>query len=597
MKRIVFSLMVIAITASVLIGGTTAFFSDTETSTGNTFTAGTIDVEVDGENPWVNQFVWEDAKPGRCETMTMNIKNVGQNPLKLWKIVKCLSEDENGVVEPEQEWYDENGGPKNDIQSAITYEMLVDGNMVVNQEAGITMDQIADSYVGLLKLDPGAQPEWNGILEVDETVMVEQTYCMKEETGNWAQSDQLTFVIEVEGRQVDAPEPLYQTLFQENKEEANYSSDNKLGLLKYEYQAPTFNYDYFATGLDNKTYQLIYYPDPWDFDKEIVLIGDPMQAINGQVSVTNQHADLGFDIPIPSDNNYGIGAKIWLVQSESLSSNILSWTGYNDEFLFENWPGWINYRQGERPNEEIRCEYTDDNDSGDTTNGDDNTVGTDYDEQISFSSLGAEDQFGGYDLDYSQANVTFDYDYTNSGTVSGHISGSGLKPYATYQLKFEAKPTCRYDSGGDDVMNSYIGDNGRYWNYTTNSNGYSASDCVAGYLVWGYATADENGNISKQVESNNSFHVLRCGGGVCGVTNDAQIQNTDGSQTPPGFPYCDASDVNGELEHDATIPCDSFVFEPDIYDLQFILNEESFHQNSFGTWTAVMSSDIEFEIQ
>ena len=49
MKKILISVSVIAAAAAVVIGATTAYFSDTETSTGNTFTAGSIDLKVDSE--------------------------------------------------------------------------------------------------------------------------------------------------------------------------------------------------------------------------------------------------------------------------------------------------------------------------------------------------------------------------------------------------------------------------------------------------------------------------------------------------------------------------------------------------------------------
>ncbi|MEP7162404.1 MAG: TasA family protein, partial [Candidatus Moraniibacteriota bacterium] len=48
-KKIIMSLSVIAAVAAVVVGGTKAFFSDTETSTGNTFTAGAIDLKVDSQ--------------------------------------------------------------------------------------------------------------------------------------------------------------------------------------------------------------------------------------------------------------------------------------------------------------------------------------------------------------------------------------------------------------------------------------------------------------------------------------------------------------------------------------------------------------------
>ena len=47
MKKIIISLSMIAAVAAIAVGATTAFFSDTETSTGNTFTAGAIDLGVD----------------------------------------------------------------------------------------------------------------------------------------------------------------------------------------------------------------------------------------------------------------------------------------------------------------------------------------------------------------------------------------------------------------------------------------------------------------------------------------------------------------------------------------------------------------------
>ncbi|MBI2121534.1 MAG: hypothetical protein HYT98_00275 [Candidatus Sungbacteria bacterium] len=54
MKKIILSLSVIAAVAAVVVGATTAFFSDTETSTGNTFTAGAIDLKVDSECHYYN---------------------------------------------------------------------------------------------------------------------------------------------------------------------------------------------------------------------------------------------------------------------------------------------------------------------------------------------------------------------------------------------------------------------------------------------------------------------------------------------------------------------------------------------------------------
>ena len=75
----------IALVVAVVAGATTSFFSDKETSVGNTFTAGTIDISVDGENPWNTS--WENYldKPCQVNYMIFRIKNVGENPARIWK--------------------------------------------------------------------------------------------------------------------------------------------------------------------------------------------------------------------------------------------------------------------------------------------------------------------------------------------------------------------------------------------------------------------------------------------------------------------------------------------------------------------------------
>ncbi len=47
MKKILLSLSMLALVGVIAAGATTAFFTDTETSTGNTFTAGSIDLKID----------------------------------------------------------------------------------------------------------------------------------------------------------------------------------------------------------------------------------------------------------------------------------------------------------------------------------------------------------------------------------------------------------------------------------------------------------------------------------------------------------------------------------------------------------------------
>lgn len=223
---------------------------------------------------------------------------------------------------------------------------------------------------------------------------------------------------------------------------------------------------------------------------------------------------------------------------------------------------------------------------------------------VEFTDMGAVTQYG-YVHDYSGADVTFEYQSPANPKLSGTITATGLKPYATYQLKFEAKPTCA-GSGGDDELNEVIGLRGRWWDntagsnlnsdpatndtfYYANSTYYSGTHCITGYLVWDYITADENGDVTKSVSTQNSYHVLWCNGGLCDSVSNSNL-TTGIDPAHPSMYLCNASDVGGENER---FGCDGLSLPSRTYDLRMILNEESFHQ---GNWTAVMDTTISFEL-
>ncbi len=77
MKRILISLMTIALVSALIGGGIYAYFSDVETSTGNTFTAGTLDLNLDGGNTNVVKFTVSNVKPGDSGGGTWTVANVG----------------------------------------------------------------------------------------------------------------------------------------------------------------------------------------------------------------------------------------------------------------------------------------------------------------------------------------------------------------------------------------------------------------------------------------------------------------------------------------------------------------------------------------
>ena len=75
-KKILISLCVIGAVAAIAIGGTIAYFSDTETSTGNTFTAGSIDLTVD------SKCTYNGVASTQCGTWTLKDLELTAN--KFW---------------------------------------------------------------------------------------------------------------------------------------------------------------------------------------------------------------------------------------------------------------------------------------------------------------------------------------------------------------------------------------------------------------------------------------------------------------------------------------------------------------------------------
>ncbi len=97
----------ISILAVLLVGvlafGAVAYFSDTETSSGNTFTAGTLDLNIDGQNSNVIKFNVNKMRPGNQPNSGFVLKNVGniEGYLDIENITVVNAE--NDLIEPEQE--------------------------------------------------------------------------------------------------------------------------------------------------------------------------------------------------------------------------------------------------------------------------------------------------------------------------------------------------------------------------------------------------------------------------------------------------------------------------------------------------------------
>lgn len=139
-KRIALSLGVVVFVGAVVAGATGAFFSDTETSTGNTFTAGAIDLTVDNESyyngevststSWLQPknleegdlfFNFTDLKPGDWGEDTISL-HVNSNDAYACVAVTLDSNDDLSSTEPELE----EEGEVEDVEDDINDGELAD---------------------------------------------------------------------------------------------------------------------------------------------------------------------------------------------------------------------------------------------------------------------------------------------------------------------------------------------------------------------------------------------------------------------------------------------------------------------------------------
>lgn len=202
MKKILLSLMTITLVLTVTVMGTRAYFTDTEKSAGNTFTTGTIDIAVNGENPWstTTPFQLVDMKPSTVNYWNFTIKNVGNNTANVWKkLYNFTYNAAPSVTLPPQptgaEQYDPN------IGGVIRYGIDVNNKTLIDELAGYVLDQTGNhTLIGTTPVS--GQYICLGMLKPGEEMTVRQSYHMDGSTTNWAQGAQMRFDVDLLAQQV-----------------------------------------------------------------------------------------------------------------------------------------------------------------------------------------------------------------------------------------------------------------------------------------------------------------------------------------------------------------------------------------------------------
>jgi predicted ribosomally synthesized peptide with SipW-like signal peptide len=103
MKKILLSVFLIALVVSLAAGATYSQFIDTETSEDNTFSTGSLDLTVDGENdPLSFNFQADNMLPGNTYSGgCVELANAGSSDGILTLKVQNPVSNENGELEPE----------------------------------------------------------------------------------------------------------------------------------------------------------------------------------------------------------------------------------------------------------------------------------------------------------------------------------------------------------------------------------------------------------------------------------------------------------------------------------------------------------------
>jgi predicted ribosomally synthesized peptide with SipW-like signal peptide len=142
-KKLIIGLSIIGVVAVVAIGGTIAYFSDTETSAGNSFAAGTLDLKVDDkDDPEVASISLGDMKPGDdTGYYKWVLKNTGSLPGKLSVTFSSMTDNENFETEPESTAEDESYGYHG---ARLTLGHPTDGELSEFLAPGVHSDDVFD---------------------------------------------------------------------------------------------------------------------------------------------------------------------------------------------------------------------------------------------------------------------------------------------------------------------------------------------------------------------------------------------------------------------------------------------------------------------
>jgi len=392
MKKILKSILTIALVTTVVVGASQAFFSDTETSAGNTLDAGAIDLKIDNDSwyngEWQDGMSWEldelaghlffnyyDLKPGDWGEDTISL-HVYDNDAYICADVTLTSSEENDITEPESKLNDD--GETGELAKEINFiwwaddgdnvlETKEEGSVVWSNLGDAWLNQahtiaLADSQVNIWNPGKGPGPVTGGenyfigkawcygelaMVPVpgDEGINPGENsgiHCNGEPVTNISQTDSATLDVSFTAVQSRHNEGFVcgsnRTVLRLENKTAGYVpilGDGMYGTLEFKSSYPTFLYSLNVYGLQpGVEYILHYYADPWGGVNGFQ-IGSPFATDgSGNANVTG-NVDLNADLPIVADDNYP-SAKLWVIPSSDWGGTGTGMTAWNQtQYLWE----------------------------------------------------------------------------------------------------------------------------------------------------------------------------------------------------------------------------------------------------------------------
>lgn len=289
MKKILKSIFTIALVASVIVGASQALFSDTEENGSYSFSSGTIDIAVDGENPWTEEISYslDDMKPSYTGYIDFWIENVGTNPANVWKTITDVLTYDVEMSEPEcaaEEgvWIDDSEGycvgntPNHNIDSQIRYDMRVELYPPAAQEP-VWWETIYMDEDNVRLSDISGTGVYLGMIPVGWSMKVIQSYHMDTDAGNEYQGDGMSFDIQLYAEQLTNEVRLVNK-YLSNTDVSHHVWNDKYADFKYKVMDEELNWSLDTVSVPDGDYTLLVWDDSdtsvdstkynWDWNAE-----------------------------------------------------------------------------------------------------------------------------------------------------------------------------------------------------------------------------------------------------------------------------------------------------------------------------------------